>query len=62
MEAKIIHKNKEVLLIEWDNGGQFGQLTMVYNKKGGFILDAEYVSIDTVIEVFKSLELTKKQK
>jgi hypothetical protein len=49
-------------LIEWDNGGHFGQLLMEYDKQGGYNINAEYIGINTVIEIFKALELTKKQK
>ena len=58
MEARIIKKTKEILVIEWGKqDAGFGQLVMVWNPlKRRFIVDAEYMGIDFIIEVFKSLK------
>jgi len=55
MEAEIIQRDNDNITIEWDNGGQFGNLSMKYNGKGSYIIDAEYVGINTVIEIFKAV-------
>jgi len=57
MEARIIKKTKDILVIEWEKQDEFGQLSMVWNPlKRRFIVDAESMGIDFIIEVFKSLK------
>jgi len=58
MKARITLKTKETLVIRWERKDiGFGQLTMVWNPlKGRFIVDAESMGIDFIIEVFKSLK------
>lgn len=58
MEANIIRKNENNLLISWSKTGiGFGTLSMNWNEdRQIFILDAELMNIDTVIEIFKALE------
>jgi hypothetical protein len=58
MEALIIHKDKNKLSVEWqDDEKGFGVITLEYISDGKYILDSEFMSIDTVISIFKALEL-----
>ena len=56
MEAEIVKKEKDLLIIEWCKGGVgFGQLTLKWNQElSNYELDAEMMGIDTVIEIFKN--------
>jgi len=58
MKARITKKTKDILVIEWEKQDTgFGNLAMVWNPlKNRFIVDAEMMGIDFVIEVFKSLK------
>ena len=58
MRARITLKTKDILVIEWEKEGMgYGNLSMVWNPlKGRFIVDAEMMDIDFIIEVFKSLK------
>ena len=57
MRARITLKTKETLVIEWEKQDEFGQLSMVWNPlKRRFIVDAECMGIDFIIQVFKSLK------
>jgi len=62
MEARITKKTKDILVIEWEKQGiGYGNLSMVWNPlKGRFIVDAEMMDIDFIIEVFKSLIIKPK--
>ena len=58
MNAKIIKKTNDLLIISWDkeNVG-FGQLTMNWNNDlRAFELDSELMGIDAIIEIFKACE------
>lgn len=59
MEAKIIKKTKDVLLISWAKKGVgFGELSMQWDKKEQhYIMDTECMATDHVIEVFKALKI-----
>jgi len=58
MEARITKKTKDILVIEWEKQGiGYGNLSMVWNPLiNRFIVDAEMMDIDFIIEVFKSLK------
>ena len=58
MEAIITKKTKDILVIEWEKQGiGYGNLSMVWNPlKNRFIVDAEMMDIDFIIEVFKDLK------
>ena len=58
MEARIIKKTKNIMVIEWEKQDiGLGNLSMVWNPlKGRYIVDAEMMDIDFIIEVFKSLK------
>ena len=57
MTTKIINKDNDNLLIEWqDENKGFGQLSMQWdNKKGVYILDSEHMGVDTILEIFKAI-------
>lgn len=55
MKAKIINKDNDNLLIEWEGYGEFGKLSMNWdNKLGKFILDSEHLGVHTILEIIKS--------
>lgn len=58
MEANIIRKDKNSLLISWSKTGiGFGTLTMNWDEDSSiYKLDAELMDINTVIEIFKALK------
>ena len=55
--------NEEITLLDWVSlDGQFGRVTIEYNGKGGYTFDAEYLGLDTIINVitkWKELETVK---
>ena len=57
MKARIINKDNDNLLIEWeDDELGFGQLSMKWdNKIGRFILDSEHLGVDKVIKIIKAV-------
>jgi len=57
MKAKIINKDNDNLLIEWeDDELGFGLLSMVWdNKLARFILDSEHLGVDKVIKIIKAI-------
>ena len=61
MKAKIIIQTKDKLLIEWKKQHVgFGQLSLIWDKESSrYILDAEMMGIDHVIEVFQTIGETK---
>ena len=58
MKARITKKTKDILVIEWEKKDMgYGHLSMVWNPlKGRFIVNAEIMNIDFIIEVFKALK------
>ncbi len=58
MTAKIINKDNDNLLIEWEDSEKgFGQLSMEWdNKKGVYILDSEHMNVHTVLEIIKAVK------
>jgi hypothetical protein len=59
MTAKIINKDNDNLLIEWeDKEKRFGQLSMTWdNNLGLFLLDSEHMGVHTILQIIKSAEL-----
>ena len=57
MESRVIKKTDEVVVIEWSGSTGGGILTLTYNGKGGYDVDAEYISVETLFEIMKSVEL-----
>lgn len=57
MKAKIINKDNDNLLIEWeDKELGFGQLSMKWdNEKGVYILDSEHMGVHTIIKIIQAL-------
>lgn len=56
MVTTITHQDKENAIIQWRNKGFSGYITIKYNGDGSFLVDAEYVSIKTLIKIIKSIE------
>ena len=57
MEAKVIKQTDELVIIEWSGSTGFGQLTLKYNGKGGYDVDAEFIGFKTLFEIIKAAEL-----
>lgn len=57
MEIKIIDRTEDQIIIEWSlfEGAEFGVVTIKSNGKGGFIIDSEYISIETLIKIIKMI-------
>ena len=56
MTSSVLKKTKEELVVEWSGNKGFGVLAMKYDGKGGFNIDAEYMGIDSVLEILRSVE------
>lgn len=61
MNATVLEKTKERMVINWHCEKGYGLLTMVYDGQGGYNIDAEYMSIDTVISIIQAVKLTDNQ-
>ena len=59
MVTKILKKTKELVVIEWDGPTGFGQLTLKYNGKGGYDVDAEFIGFETLFEIIKNTDLSQ---
>ena len=55
MKSKVLIKNDKEIVIDWSGQTGGGIVKMVYNGKGGYEIDAEYIGIDTLISVIKNL-------
>lgn len=60
--AEVTHQTENITLIEWSADTGFGQLTIEYNGSGGYVFDAEYLSIESVIKIIQALETFKTDK
>ena len=56
MTAKVISKVIDRAIIEWNDKDESGQISIVYDEKGRYIVNAEY------IDIFKLLEILSKTK
>lgn len=58
MTAKIVNKDTYNLLIEWEDKQKgFGQLSIKWdNDKKIYILDSEFMGIDSILEIIKAVE------
>ena len=56
MKAEIVYKNTidNDAMIEWSDKGESGQISIMYDEKGEYIVNAEY------IDIFKLLEILSK--
>lgn len=59
MLSKIIHKDKNNLIINWEDKDKgVGQLIMRWDGTiNKFILDSDYLGINSILEIIKSLAL-----
>ena len=58
VKAEIIHNKLEQIVIQWSiEGFGFGQLTMTYNGKGGYDVDAEYLGLKKTIAILQAVKL-----
>ncbi|MDG1950355.1 MAG: hypothetical protein P8J32_06115 [bacterium] len=55
MTSKVVKKTKEELVVEWSGDKGFGILHLKYDEGGRYILDAEFLGIDTVLEIIKAI-------
>lgn len=57
-EANLIESlEKGDFKVEWSGNNGFGELIFKYNKKGGYELNTEYLSISTVIKILQKVKL-----
>jgi len=50
--VEVTEPNKEITLLDWVSvDGQFGRMTIEYNGKGGFTFDAEYLGLETIVNI-----------
>ncbi len=57
-EAKLIESlEKGDFKVEWSGNNGFGELTFKYNKKGGYELDSEYLSVPTIIKILQKVKI-----
>lgn len=56
METKIKIQTPELMIVQWSGPTGHGELRVEYNGKGGFNIDAEYIGMDTVIEILSNLK------
>lgn len=56
MEVEVVEKTNERMVINWSGPTGFGQLVIKYNGKGGYEVDAEYIGMDTLIEILSQLK------
>jgi hypothetical protein len=63
MEIKSVEEtviNDEITLLDWVSiDGQFGRLTIEYNGSGGYTFDAEFLGLDTVVNILTKWKETK---
>ena len=59
MEATILKKTKNVLIIAWSKKDVgFGELTMRWNHlRQIYEIDSELMGVDTIIEIFKAIDV-----
>ena len=57
MIAKIIYKSGVKVIIEWNDKDESGQISIVYDEKGRYIVNAEYIDIDRLLEILNKIKL-----
>jgi len=57
MTAKVISKVIDRAIIEWSDKGESGQISIVYDEKGRYIVNAEYIDIDRLLEILNKIKL-----
>ena len=62
METKIAAQTPETMIVEWSGPTGHGRLSIYYNGKGGFDVDAEYIGMDTLLSILASVNEQKIQK
>ena len=53
MKAEIVYKNTidNDAMIEWNDKVESGQISIMYDEKGSYIVNAEYIDIDRLLEI-----------
>lgn len=52
--------NDEITLLDWvSTDGQFGRLTIEYNGHGGYTFDAEFLSLESVVNIINKWKQTQ---
>lgn len=59
MDAKVIKKTKDLVVVEWSGPTGFGQLVLKYDGQGGYNIDAEYIGFETLFEIIKNTDLSQ---
>lgn len=57
MESKIIAKDNNNIIIEWNDGNQFGRLSIKWiHEIQRYVLDGEYISIDNILRIITNIK------
>jgi hypothetical protein len=52
--------NDDITLLDWvSTDGQFGRLTIEYNGEGGYTFDAEFISLESVVNIINKWKQTQ---
>lgn len=54
-ESKVESQTEDTLHISYQGDRGYGNLALKYNHNGTYTLDAEYVSIETIVSIFKAI-------
>lgn len=62
MKVKILDSTDDHMFVGWEDESGFGTLRIMYETKGRYTVDAEYISMEKVINIIKAVaELEGKQ-
>lgn len=57
METTVLSKDKDSILISWEDSSGFGQVKLYYSGEGKYTVDAEFIGLDKLLEIFDSLNV-----
>ena len=57
MTVKVISKVIDRAIIEWSDKGESGQISIVYDEKGRYIVNAEYIGFDRLLKILNKIKL-----
>ena len=54
--AHITKLTKNLMIVKWSHPDKgFGELTIEYDEKGRYVVDAEYMSITSVVQIIQAI-------
>lgn len=63
MKAEIVKQTKDLVVINWEDDEKgHGQISISYNNDGSYSIDAEFISINTIIQIIKAIKSLKPTK